>query len=113
MGRHGPGSTGAERDGPFENKTHAKVNLRRAFEAVGACLRNTPTVCRTCYVHPEVVACYLEGGPRKVRATAIKGNAGLPGEERAVLRLLERRLKRKPALEGRTDLMRGTGPQGR
>jgi DNA topoisomerase-1 len=80
--------------GPFKNKTQSKMNLRRAFEAVGTRLGNTPTICRTCYVHPEVVTCYLEGALPKVQANARKGNrkSGLPEEERAVLRLLERRL---------------------
>ena len=91
--------------GPFETKTQSKMNLRRAFEAVGAKLGNTPTICRTCYVHPEVVACYLEGALPKVQADERNGarGSGLPREERAVLRLLERRLtpkrrkRRKPS----------------
>ena len=33
------------------------TNLRRAFEVVAARLRNTTTICRKCYVHPEIVAC--------------------------------------------------------
>ena len=80
--------------GPFKNKTQSKMNLRRAFEAVGTRLGNTPTICRTCCVHPEVVTCYLEGALPKVQTNARKGNrkSGLPEEERAVLRLLERRL---------------------
>jgi DNA topoisomerase-1 len=80
--------------GPFETKTQSKMNLRRAFEAVGSKLGNTPTICRTCYVHPEVVTCYLEGALPKVQADkrTRAGSSGLPREERAVLRLLERRL---------------------
>ena len=80
--------------GPFKNKTQSKMNLRRAFEAVGSKLGNTPTICRTCYVHPEVVTCYLEGALPKVQTNERKGKrkSGLPEEERAVLRLLERRL---------------------
>jgi DNA topoisomerase I len=80
--------------GPFENKTQSKMNLRRAFEAVGRRLGNTPTICRTCYVHPEIVACYLEGALPKVQIGDRDrgGNSGLPKEERAVLRLLKRRL---------------------
>jgi len=42
--------------GPFRNKTQAKANLRRAFEAVASRLRNTTTICRKCHVHPEIVA---------------------------------------------------------
>jgi DNA topoisomerase I len=80
--------------GPFANKTQSKMNLRRAFEAVGTRLGNTPTICRTCYVHPEVVTCYLEGALPKVQAGERNGGCSsrLPKEERLVLRLLERRL---------------------
>jgi DNA topoisomerase I len=78
--------------GPFTNKTQAKTNLRRAFEAVASRLRNTTTICRKCYVHPEIVACYLEGSfPAIERGGGGSGGSGLPSEERAVLRLLERR----------------------
>jgi DNA topoisomerase-1 len=80
--------------GPFANKTQSKMNLRRAFEAVGRRLGNTPTICRTCYVHPEVVTCYLEGALPKVQAGERNGgrSSRLPKDERLVLRLLERRL---------------------
>ena len=80
--------------GPFETKTQSKMNLRRAYEAVGARLGNTATICRTCYIHPEVIACYLEGALPKVQAEASNGgpSRGLPKEERAVLRLLKGRL---------------------
>jgi DNA topoisomerase I len=88
--------------GPFETKTQSKMNLRRAFEAVGSKLGNTPTICRTCYVHPEVVACYLEGALPKVQADERNGarGSGLPREERVVLRVLERRLARRSRQQG-------------
>ena len=80
--------------GPFKNKTQSKMYLRRAFEAVGTKLGNTPTICRTCYVHPEVVTCYLEGALPTVLTNEREGNrkSGLPKEEHSILRLLERRL---------------------
>ena len=91
--------------GPFTNKTQANTNLRRAFEAVASRLRNTTTICRKCYVHPEIVACYLEGSfPAIERAGAGSGGSGLPNEERAALRLLERRLaprRRRRKAKGR------------
>jgi DNA topoisomerase I len=79
--------------GPFANKAQAKANVRRAVEGVASRLHNTATICRQCYIHPEIIACYLEGSFPVVAATA-DGSApsGLPSEERAVLRLLERRL---------------------
>ena len=45
----------------FSTQTQAKMNVRRAIEAVADTLGNTPTICRKCYIHPEIVACYLEG----------------------------------------------------
>jgi DNA topoisomerase-1 len=78
----------------------AKSGKRRIAEAVAAAARrlgNTPTVCRTCYVHPEVVSAYLERdlslNGRKPAGTAAGGSpvAGLSEEEATVLRLLERR----------------------
>lgn len=38
-----------------------KRNLARAVEAVAARLGNTPTICRTCYVHPAIVDAYRDG----------------------------------------------------
>jgi DNA topoisomerase I len=79
---------------PFSSQTQAKMNLRRAIEAVATKLGNTPTICRKCYVHPEIIACYMEGSLPKVTAgngIDVKG-ISLPPEEKAVLRLLRRRL---------------------
>jgi DNA topoisomerase I len=39
----------------FDNTAQAKRNLRAAIEKVSARLGNTPTICRKCYVHPEVL----------------------------------------------------------
>jgi DNA topoisomerase I len=78
--------------GPFDTKAQAKGNVRRAIEAVAARLGNTPTVCRKCYVHPEIVACYLEGVLPTIAAEEGDRETDLPTEEAAVLRLLKRRL---------------------
>jgi DNA topoisomerase-1 len=80
--------------GEFTSQTQAKMNVRRAIEAVANKLGNTPTICRKCYIHPEIVASYMEGTLPSVgtdAATAATGSA-LPREEEAVLRLLKRRL---------------------
>jgi DNA topoisomerase-1 len=76
---------------PATNETQAKMNVRRAIEAVAMRLGNTPTICRKCYVHPEIIACYLAGGLRVVRAGQGRSRSGLPREEAAVLRILMRR----------------------
>lgn len=73
------------------------ANIRRAIEAVAARLGNTATICRKCYVHPEVLACYLEGSlidtlNQKIRAELKNDLAELPPEEAATLALLHSRL---------------------
>ena len=77
---------------PFASDTEAKVNVRAAVEAVSKRLGNTPAICRKCYIHPEIVAAYLDG------ALALKPGrnaATVEGAERAVLRFLETRLTPK------------------
>jgi DNA topoisomerase-1 len=83
--------------GAFETKAQAKTNVSRAISVVAERLGNTPAVCRKCYVHPELIACYLEGALPVVATPDVSelGTASLPKEEAAVLTLLERRL-RKP-----------------
>jgi hypothetical protein len=39
----------------FDSAAQAKRNLRAAVEKVAGKLGNTPTICRKCYVHPEVL----------------------------------------------------------
>jgi len=46
---------------PFTSEAQAKRNITRAVEHAAAQLGNTPAICRKCYVHPEVFACYLNG----------------------------------------------------
>ena len=83
------------------------MNVRRAIEAVADKLGNTPTICRKCYVHPEIVVCYMEGALPKVVAAALSNGASpaLPREEAAVLRLLKRRLapQRRPRRKSSQD----------
>ncbi|WP_458097383.1 DNA topoisomerase IB [Roseomonas sp. WA12] len=44
-----------------DNVTAAKRNVRAAIESVSARLGNTPTVCRKCYVHPDLLEGYMAG----------------------------------------------------
>jgi DNA topoisomerase-1 len=41
--------------------TQAKRNVSAAIETVAARLGNTKTICRKCYVHPDVIDAYLAG----------------------------------------------------
>jgi len=92
--------------GTFTTQTQAKMNVRRAIEAVAGKLGNTPTICRKCYIHPEIVACYMEGSLPSIAMDAANAATGsaLPREEAAVLRLLKRRLA--PGRKTRNATMR-------
>ena len=96
------------------SETAAKRNIRHAIEAVAARLGNTATICRKCYVHPEVVACYLEGSLVETLTTKIKTElkndlVDLPPEEAATLTLLHTRLTASDRVSnGRELAMSGT-----
>lgn len=81
----------------FDSEAKAKKNLRAAIESVAARLGNTPTICRKCYIHPEVLDGYLEGTLLLQVADAVEDElrediARLKPEEAAVLGLLRARL---------------------
>jgi DNA topoisomerase-1 len=83
----------------FDTQAAAKKNVRAAIESVASRLGNTPTICRKCYVHPELLAAYAEGGllldiKDQVETELRENLASLKPEEAAVLGLLEARLKR-------------------
>jgi DNA topoisomerase-1 len=83
----------------FDSDAKAKKNIRAAIEKVAAQLGNTPTICRKCYVHPEVLSSYVEGSlllevKEEIEAELRDDLASLKPEEAAVLTLLEARLNR-------------------
>lgn len=75
----------------------AKRNVRQAIENVAGRLGNTPTICRKCYIHPEILQCYLDGQLVKLLKSRIERELTrklgelLPAEA-ATLALLHRRL---------------------
>jgi DNA topoisomerase-1 len=83
----------------FDSQALAKKNLRAAIEHVASRLGNTPTICRKCYIHPEVLTAYAQGElllemEQQVKAELQRELAVLRPEEAAVLALLESRLSR-------------------
>jgi DNA topoisomerase-1 len=83
----------------FDTKATQKKNLKAAIESVAARLGNTPTICRKCYIHPEVLNAYAEGQllvevKQRVEDELREDLAQLKPEEAAVLAMLEARLKR-------------------
>jgi DNA topoisomerase-1 len=68
-----------------------KSVIVRAVERVAAHLGNTPTVCRTCYIHPYVIEAYSDGTLPAKLANGKRRVRGLSADENAVLALLENR----------------------
>ena len=83
----------------IDDEAGRKKAIVRAIETVAERLGNTPTVCRACYVHPDVLDSYLDGSlvealTRRVRGVG-RGARALQPEEAAVLGLLQARLARE------------------
>jgi DNA topoisomerase-1 len=81
----------------FDSQAGAKKNIKEAIQQVAARLGNTPTICRKCYIHPEILTTYIEGSlllevKKKVESELREDLAGLKPEEAAVLTLLQARL---------------------
>jgi DNA topoisomerase-1 len=84
----------------FDSAAQAKRNLRAAIEKVSARLGNTPTICRKCYVHPEVLNSYMDGNlvlelKLEAESELRNGMESLKPEEAAVLTLLRSRLAKE------------------
>jgi DNA topoisomerase-1 len=81
----------------FDSAAQAKRNVRAAIETVSARLGNTPTICRKCYIHPEILTQYLGGDlmlsiKSEVESELREDLPGLRPEEAAVLAILRVRL---------------------
>ena len=81
----------------FDTEAAAKKNIVLAVKNVASRLGNTPSVCRKCYVHPQIFDAYLDGhlvatlqqhAERELRESL----PSLSSEEAAVLMLLRDRL---------------------
>jgi DNA topoisomerase-1 len=83
----------------FDDEAQAKKNVVRAIERVAERLGNTPSICRKCYVHPDVIDSYLDGtlvGVLERETGRILRDAldELEPEEAAVVALLRKRFQR-------------------
>ena len=80
-----------------DSQAAMKKNVKAAIEKVASRLGNTPTICRKCYVHPQVLTAYLDGRlladiKREVEAELCEDADKLKPEEAALLGLLSRRI---------------------
>jgi DNA topoisomerase-1 len=79
--------------GPAEEEPQVKKNLVRAIRSVAEQLGNTPTVCRSSYIHPTVIKSYESGitldeyRPRNARRIPLS-EADFEPEEKALIKLL-------------------------
>lgn len=79
--------------GKAEDEKQAKSNLVRAVKRVAEQLGNTPTVCRSCYIHPKVIESYeqgitLEEFRRRIERSIKRIQPEYEIEEMALLKLL-------------------------
>jgi DNA topoisomerase-1 len=82
---------------PCTSQTAAKRVVNQAVARVAERLGNTKAVCRRCYIHPVVIAAYLEATLHDTLYPKRKsrGKLRLPAHEAAVLRLLELHQKQR------------------
>jgi DNA topoisomerase-1 len=82
----------------IDSQAAARRNITAAIKRVAAQLGNTPAVCRSSYIHPEILSCYIDGSlidhlRGEIKETLRKELSGLTSEETAVLVLLLKRLE--------------------
>ena len=82
--------------GPAETKKQAERNVVQAIDHTASRLGNTRTVCRKYYIHPALIASYLEGrvlppSPRQRVRTVRKPVSKLRKHEEEVLAFLRSR----------------------
>jgi DNA topoisomerase-1 len=77
--------------GPPQSESDAKRRVAQAMRLVAADLGNTPAICRKSYVHPIVIARYVDDGETiAISRQAARRGAAHSAEERALLAFLDR-----------------------
>jgi DNA topoisomerase-1 len=79
--------------GPASSPTEARRNVMTTMRLVASELGNTPAICRASYVHPLVVARYIDEGETirlPTRHVAKADQYAHSAEERALIRFLDR-----------------------
>lgn len=87
--------------GPAQSPTEARRNVALAMRIVASDLGNTPAICRSSYVHPMVLARYLDDGETIAIRPAAERTGALAHspEERALIAFLDEhfRERRRPS----------------
>lgn len=86
-----------QESGEFETQAQAKKNIAQAIKVTARHLGNTPTICRKCYVHPEIINAYMDASlfsslQQQQKKVAEDSLEGLRSDEMAVLTFLKERL---------------------
>ncbi|MES1940426.1 DNA topoisomerase [Salinisphaera sp. T5B8] len=87
--------------GPGDDEKISEKNVRDAVERVAKRLGNTPSIARSSYIDPRVIETYLDGRTLShfralIEAELEEGDLTGP-EERAVMKMLESRVRRASA----------------
>jgi DNA topoisomerase-1 len=90
----------------FDSAAAGKHNIMRAIEQVASRLGNTASICRKCYIHPDIFEAYLDGDLAEgfkidVTEALTTELSHLSPEEAAVLAFLRRRLASAPTTTAR------------
>lgn len=88
--------------GPARAESEAKRNVALAMRVVASELGNTPAICRSSYVHPIVLARYIDEGETIAIRSAAQRKSGVLAhspEERALINFLDEhfRERRRPS----------------
>jgi DNA topoisomerase-1 len=84
--------------GPPQGEADAKANVVEAVRQVAERLGNTPSVCRSCYIHPAVIDAYGAGVLRLPPRTSAR--LRLTAQEKALQRLLRSNNRSKDPAKG-------------
>jgi DNA topoisomerase-1 len=98
---------------PVSSQRAAKKNITSAIESVACLLGNTPSVCRKCYVHPEILDAYITGNTAGSLRKGSHGPENIPGlraDENAVLSLLQRLSRKAIPQQMKQRLRKPRGP---
>ena len=80
---------------PPHNESAVQTQIAQVIKRVAERLGNTPRICRSCYVHPEVLKAYAQGRLSVPANSPTMATSRLSGAERAVQSLLRRYRTRK------------------